>query len=199
MFNPHALRAAALVVFTPAFIQAHCDTWDGPVVTAAQKALALNDVRLVLPWVRSQDEAPVRAAFARALEVRRLGGEAQKLADQFFFETLVRLHRAGEGATYTGLKPAGGDPGPAISAAEKALETGDLKPLWNDLREGAHGSLHARFEAVQKAKAYAAGDVEAGRRYVAAFVAFMHHVEALHAASRGAAADGSGGQTCGAE
>ena len=44
-------------------------------------------------------------------------------------ETVIRLHRAGEGAAYTGLKTAGADYGPAIPAAEYAVETGDLVKL----------------------------------------------------------------------
>jgi hypothetical protein len=97
-----------------AFGLGHCDGLDGPVVSLARRALDAGNVNLVLPWVREQDEAEVREAFAHALAVRKLGGEAKDLADRHFFETLVRVHRAGEGAPYTGLKPAGRDLGPAI-------------------------------------------------------------------------------------
>ena len=45
------------------------------------------------------------------------------MADLYFFETVVRVHRAGEGAAYNGLKPAGLDEGPVIPIAEKAIET----------------------------------------------------------------------------
>ena len=84
-------------------------------------------------------------SFAKTLAVRKLNPEARELADLYFFETLVRIHRAGEGAPYTGLKPAGRDLGPAIPAADKAIETGALEPLLklitsestNGLREGA--------------------------------------------------------------
>jgi hypothetical protein len=49
----------------------------------------------------------------RKLCVRTLDLEAKALADRYFFETLVRLYRAGEGAAYKGLKPAGRDLGAA--------------------------------------------------------------------------------------
>jgi hypothetical protein len=42
-----------------------------------------------------------------------------------FFETAVRLHRAGDEAPYTGLKPAGPDWDPFVPRAEKAIETND--------------------------------------------------------------------------
>jgi hypothetical protein len=46
----------------------------------------------------------------------------------YFFETRVCVHREGEGAAYTGLKPAGLDLGPDIPAADKALESGNPGP-----------------------------------------------------------------------
>lgn len=178
----------ATLLLAPAALRAHCDALDGPVVKAARAALAAGDVRPALAWVLPGGEAEVREAFARAMAVRRLGGEAQALAERWFFETLVRVHRAGEGAPYTGLKAAGGDLGPAIPAGDRALETGDLKPVWKLISDRAHGTLHARFEAAAQARAAAApGDVAAGRRAVAAYVAYIHTVEGLYGAAGGAA------------
>ena len=180
------LRSLALAVLLgPVTLLAHCDTLDGPVVKAAQSALAKGDVNLVLVWVQKADEAEIRAAFKRAVEVRKLGGEAKDLADQFFFETLVRVHRAGEGAPFTGLKPAGTDLGPAVPAGDKALETGDLKPVWKLLSDSAHQNLHARFETARKAKDFRVDDLAAGRTYVAAYVTYIHFVEGLFEASKG--------------
>ena len=95
----------------------HCDSLDGPVATAARDALMSGDVDLVLPFVPADAEAEVRAAFDLAAKARAMGGEAAEVADRWFFETAVRVHRAGEGAPYTGLKPAGLDVGPVIPAA----------------------------------------------------------------------------------
>ena len=92
---------------------AHCDGMDGPVVRAAQKALEAGDVNLVLIWVQKKDEQTIKDAFQKTLEVRKLDPKARELADMYFFETLVRIHRAGEGESYTGIKPAGQDLGPA--------------------------------------------------------------------------------------
>ncbi len=191
---PTTLRTLSLAaLLSPVAAFAHCDTWDGPVVKAAQAALVSGEVASVLIWVRKADEAEIRQAFARARDVRKLGGEAQKMADQFFFETLVRVHRAGEGAPYTGLKPAGTDLGPALPAGDQALEHGDLKPVWKLLSDRAHEGLHARFEAVRKAKAFKPEDLEAGRRYVAAYVTYIHYVEGLYEAA-GAPAHGAEGE-----
>ena len=87
----------------------HCDTMDGPVVAAARRALEKEDVNLILPYVKENASADVKLAFEKALRARKVDPTAREVADFYFFETAVRLHRAGEGAPYTGLKPAGFD------------------------------------------------------------------------------------------
>ena len=159
---------------------AHCDGLDGPVVQAAEKALAAGDVNQVLIWVQPNDEKEIRHAFAQALAVRKLGSEARELADRSFFETLVRVHRAGEGAPYTGLKPAGRDLGPAIPAADKALETGSSDALLKLLLSTIEHRVREHFEAAVAKKKFAAGDLAAGRAFVKAYVEFIHCAEALY-------------------
>lgn len=181
-FPAHLRSLALTLLLAPLPALAHCDSLDGPVVKAAQAAFANGDVNLVLVWVQAKDEGEIRAAFRRAQEVRKLGPEAQKLADTYFFETLVRVHRAGEGAPFTGLKPAGEDFGPALPAGDLALASGDLKPLWQLLNDNLHATLHQRFEAARKAKAFKPGDLQAGRESVAAYVSYIHYVEAVYGA-----------------
>ena len=125
----YGLLAGALVLAVPTSARAHCDALDGPVVKAAQRALEMKNAALVLIWVLPQDEAQIRAAFDETLKVRALGVDAKALADRYFVETVVRVHRAGEGAAYTGLKPAGQDMGPAIRAADTAMEQKSVTPV----------------------------------------------------------------------
>jgi hypothetical protein len=177
--------AAALAIASPA--AAHCDGLDGPVVASAQSALAQGDPNPVLIWVQPKDEAEVRAAFAEALKVRALGPEARALADRYFFETLVRVHRAGEGAAYTGLKPAGRDLGPAIPLADQAVVSGSDRALADFVAKQAVDGVHARFAELQKKRDFRADDLAAGRGYVASYVTFIHYVEGLHQAAEAAA------------
>lgn len=177
------LAVAAL----PATAGAHCDALDGPVVKAAREALAARNVALVLPWVVPDREAEVKEAFARALQVRALGADAQALADTWFFETLVRVHRAGEGAPFDGLKPAGHIE-PLVAAVDGTLEAGTADSLLAKVTAHVAQSVRERFERAREAKAHAGESVEAGRRFVAAYVEYVHHVEALHKAANGAAA-----------
>lgn len=170
-----------------AFGIGHCDGMDGPVVTLARRALEAGNVNLVLPWVREEDEAEIREAFTHALAVRKLRGEAKALADMHFFETLVRVHRAGEGAPYTGLKPAGRDLGPAIPAADRALEAGSIDKVLKTLNDAVRKGLHEHFHRALEHKGFAPNDVRAGRQYVEAYVPYIHYVERLWQAASGAA------------
>lgn len=163
---------------------AHCDGLDGPVVTLARKALDAGNVNLVLAWVPGEGEAEVRRAFDHTVAVRRLGPEAKNLADAYFFETLVRVHRASEGAPYTGLKPAGLDRGPAIPAADRALEDGSIEAVEKLLTDAIHAGLREHYQAAMSRKAFAPDDVVAGRRYVEAYVPYVHYVEGLWEAAR---------------
>jgi hypothetical protein len=171
-----------LMFFAPGSVLAHCDSLDGPVVKAAQQALETRNLSRVLIWVQADDEPEIRAAFEQTLVVRALSPQGKELADRYFFETVVRVHRAGEGASYTGLKPAGRDLGPAIPAADKALDEGSLSPVITLLTKGAEDGLRRHFEEVITAKHFKPGDVPAGREYVRTYVEFIHYVERLYEA-----------------
>jgi hypothetical protein len=169
-----------LVLGTAGKALAHCDTLDGPVVNLARQALAKGDVKIVLAWVAADKETEIRKAFDLAVAVRGKGDKEKELADTYFFETLVRVHRAGEGAPYTGLKPAGLDLGPAIPASEKALETGNPEELLKLVNGKVHDGIHKYFVAAREKKAHAGDGVEAGRAYVQAYVPYLHFVERLY-------------------
>lgn len=183
VFVVFAAAALGVVAMRSSPAYAHCDGMDGPVVKSAQEALAKNDVNLVLIWVGKSDEPEIRRAFDRSVAVRTLGPQAKELAEMSFFETLVRLHRAGEGAAFTGLKPAGRDLGPAIPAADHALKSGHLDPLANLLVERVRVGLLDRFKRATAARSFPVNDVAAGREYVEAYVTFIHYVEGLHEAA----------------
>jgi hypothetical protein len=178
-----------LIIFEILFLysvnaKAHCDTLDGPVVETARQALASVDVTPLLKWVSIKDEPLIRAAFQNTMEVRKLGGKAQELADMYFFETLVRIHREGEGASYTGLK-AGSEIDPAVALADKALETGSVDKLTNILTDAAAKGIRERFNQALETKKHADESVSAGREFVEAYVVFTHYVENLHGSVKG--------------
>lgn len=164
------------------YASAHCDGLDGPVVKAAQKALQTNNVNLILIWVQKENEPELRAVFQQTIAVRRFSTESKAVADRYLFETLVRLHRTGEGAAYTGLKAAGRDLGPAIPAADRAIETGRTDALEKLLATELRDGLRDAFAKVQATGKYDVNDVDAGREYVKAYVEYVHFVERLHEA-----------------
>lgn len=150
----------------------HCDSLDGPVVVAARKAIEAGDVDLVLPYVHAGGEGELRAAFERTLSARALGGEARHVADRWFFETAVRVHRSGEGAPFTGLKPAGLDVGPVIPAAERALESGSTDELLEVMCGAIRAQVEARHEHAMALKRHAGEGVAEARSYVDAMLGF---------------------------
>ena len=187
LFAVAFIVSAALLL--PRAASAHCDTIDGPVVTAAKLALKTGDVTPALKWVRKTDEPEIRVAFVRTLNVRSLSPEAREMADNYFFETLVRVHRAGEGEPYTGLKPAGTEVEPGVAAADKALEVGSADALVKQVTAEVASGIRQRFAHVQEASKDAELGVEAGRQYVAAYVEFIHYVENVHHAVTGTASE----------
>jgi len=158
---------------------AHCDTLDGPVIEDARVALEKADVTPVLKWVPKEHEQEIRDAFSQTLVVRVKGKEASELADRYFFETLVRVHRAGEGTPYTGLKSAG-TVEPAIVAADKALQTASVDTLADKISNAVREGIKKRFDAALEKKKHADDSVEAGRDFVEAYVQYVHFIEGIH-------------------
>lgn len=157
---------------------------------AAIKALETGNVNHVLIWVQKESEAELGAAFERTLKVRKTGRPAQDLADDWFFETAIRLHRAGEGAPYTGLKPAGLSEGPVVPRAEKAIETGDAKEAIGFITRALEEDLSHRFNEVMARKQYDVNDVAAGRAYVATFINFVVYAHHLYMSIAGGGGHG---------
>jgi len=152
---------------------------DGPVVMAAKSALESNNVNLILPWVPKSAENEVIKAFSKTLEVRKCGKEEESLADQWFFETVVRLHRMGEGKGFTGLKLAGLDWGPVVPKADKAIEEEDSTELVTFILNTVENELKRRFDIAMDRKNYKIDNIDEAREYVHAmleFVLFSHHL-----------------------
>ena len=172
----------------------HCDTMDGPVVKAARQALAAGNVKLILPWAPHDAEAELSEAFRRTMAVRDKGGDALLLADQWFFETAVRLHRTGEGEPYTGVKPAGLDEGPVIPRAEQAIEGNDTAGLIAFLTGAVEEEIGKRFAQVRATRAYDPDDVAAARKYVGAMLDLLTYSNKLHVFIRHAGGHGEGAE-----
>lgn len=200
----HAAIGAALfilVILQAPMAGAHCDTMDGPVVADARRALDAGDIAPVLKWIPAASEPGLRAAFGDVMRVRALGADARALADLHFFETLVRIHRAGEGEPYEGLKPAGSID-PVIAAADRSLASGSIEELSGELASSLRAEIEARFAEAARLKAGSENSPEAGRRFVEAYVAYMHFVESAgalagHAGAHAEPGTGARAASCG--
>lgn len=174
------ILAAGIWIFLAGSALAHCDTTSGPVIPEAKAALEKGDVTPILKWVKKEYEAEIKAAFAKAVAVRAKGPEAKELADQYFLETLVRLHRAGEGAAYTGIKDEPVEP--IVAMADTALATGSADEMIKKISANMAEAIKQKFNKALEAKKEKDKSVEAGREFVEAYVTYVHYVEGIHTA-----------------
>lgn len=172
------LLVVALYLFlTPTIVSAHCDTHDGPTATDARKALETGNINYALQWIAPEGEEEIAKIFALSRKVRTLSPEARALADQYFQESLIRIHRAGEGAPYEGMKPASAPIDPKVTAADKCLAVGNLSPFAGILREAEVAALESKFQRALELKDYDINDLAAAREYIAAYVSFFKAAE----------------------
>ncbi len=179
-----AAAAASLVARAAGPADAHCDALDGPVVVESRQALESGDVTPVLKWVSSEHEKEVMSAFQKTRSVRSLSADARSIADTFFFETVVRLHRAGEGAPYTGLKEHS-DEGEAVRAADASLSSGDVDALVQLLTKDVDKGVRQHHARMMAARSHADESVEHGRAFVESYVRFIHFAKALEQVAGG--------------
>jgi hypothetical protein len=174
------ILAVGISVFLAGSVLAHCDTTSGPVILEAKGALEKGDITPILKWIKKGNEAEIKTAFAKAVAVRTKGPEAKELADQYFLETLVRLHRAGEGAPYTGIKDEPVEP--IVAIADKALADGSAGEMIKKMSGHMAQAIREKFEKALEASKNKDKSVEAGREFVEAYVTYMHYVEGIHTA-----------------
>jgi hypothetical protein len=175
-----AMACAFGLMSTADQVYGHCDTTAGPVIVEAKAALEKGDVTPVLKWVSEESEAEIKTAFAKAIAVRSKGPEAKEVADRYFLETLVRLHRAGEGEPYAGIKDE--PPDPIVAMADKALVDGSADEMIAKISAHMAEAIREKFNKVRAAREKKDESVEAGREFVEAYVVYMHFVEGIHTA-----------------
>ena len=166
------------LLITPRLAAAHCDTLDGPVIKDARLALEKGDVTPVLKWVQKKDEAQVGKAFHQALAAKTKGKKGKEEEEHRFFETLVKIHRAGEGAPFAGLKPAG-TVEPVIAAADTSLISGSDEEVVKLVTDTVAKGVRERHHQAAELYKHKDESVEAGRAYVKAYVEYTHYVEKL--------------------
>lgn len=171
-----ALLTFVLVLLRPRTASAHCDTEDGPAVQDGRMALKTGNVNYALKWIGANGEPELRAVFDQAMSARA-AGEAVEDADERFLNAMIRIHRAGEGEGFDGIKPSGYAVDPIVLAADKALADGHLKPLKALLPAEKWPGLERRFNAALARKDFDVDDVAAGRDYIHAYVSYFKFAE----------------------
>src|SRR5690554_6009679 len=119
------LSVIFLSFVSPQIASAHCDSYDGPVIKDAMKAFEQQNVELVLKWVEPKYDKIITEKFNQTLKLTGSNEEVNKIIRTHFLETLVRLHREGEGTSFTGLKPVGSMT-PMVEMADNSLDKNDI-------------------------------------------------------------------------
>jgi len=169
--------ALGIMVLMPLSASAHCDTMDGPTVIDGKKAMANNNVNYALKWVQPEYEKEMSQVFNLSMKVKDLSPDAKELSEKYFFENLVRIHRVGEKAPFTGLKPHGTSIDEKVLAADKSIEVGNLSPFGNMIEKEKMPELKERFVKVMALKNFDVNNVEAGREYIESYVKFFKFAE----------------------
>ena len=167
----------SLISIQPA--SAHCDSFDGPALIDAAKALETNNVDLILKWINADMEGEVVPLFHKTYSLKNGDKEIYETVKKHFYETFVRLHREMEGAPFTGLKPAGTTVHITVMS-DNALENGDFAGLLKALNNHINTQLQEKFEKTEALYKVKDNSVEQGRAYVEAYVDYTHSLEAVH-------------------
>lgn len=171
------LVGIALVTIMSKKAEAHCDTMDGPAVQDGRRALETGNINYAYKWIFEEFEEELKEIFDLSLKVRKLGADAREAADRWFLENLVRIHRAGEGASYNGLKPSGTVLDPKVAAADESIALGNMSPIKGYVTMDKYHLLEEKFNRAIALKDYDINDVKAARAYVEAYVTFFKMAE----------------------
>ena len=88
----------AFLIF-PSHTSAHCDTLDGPVVSAARKSLDRDNISYVLIWVKPENEDELKKAFKRVKGKKRLAKtKEEKENPELIRKETSRMGRIAQGA-----------------------------------------------------------------------------------------------------
>lgn len=178
MLGKAALLLGLMGVVFAAPTYAHCDSYDGPVIQDAMKALDQENVSYVLKWINPEHESQIADLFDKTVGLKGQDPKIYGIVEKHFLETLVRLHRETEGAPYTGLKPAGSTT-PIVRMADHSIETGELSSLMRNLKAHIETVLTEKFEKVNALSQVKDQSTAEGRAYVAAYVDYTHTLEAF--------------------
>lgn len=170
---------SALMIFGSLSASAHCDSYDGPTIKDAVKALETNNVNLVLKWITPEQEQVIIPLFNKTYSLKSGDKEVYEIVEKHFFETLVRLHRETEGAPFTGLKPAGTTK-MIVQLSDKALENNNIDAFLVNLNTHIGKVIKEKYEKVAALEKVKNDSPEKGREYVEAYVDYTHTIEAIH-------------------
>ena len=157
----------------------HCDTESGPVIKAAKQAIKTGNVNYILIWVQKDDSEKIIEVFNKTILNIKKDPTNQENYEKELFTTLLKVHREGEGAEFSGIKDDNTVLKP-IKMADSAIDDGSIKEVSKMVTNHIERVITEKFTELEHARQFDVNDVEAGREYVRKYVEFMHLIEGLH-------------------
>lgn len=167
------------MIFSSLSASAHCDSYDGPTIKDAMKALETNNVNLVLKWINAEQEKEIIPLFNKTYALKSGDREVYAIVEKYFLETLVRLHRETEGAPFTGLKAAGTTE-KIVQLSDQAIADKDIDSLLGRLNNHIGNAIRTKYDKVAALDKVKNDSPAKGREFVEAYVDYTHTLEAIH-------------------
>lgn len=142
----------------------------GPMMKAAQMALESGNARHILIWLPEGSENTLRNLLEKACCEQY---SQKRVAADWYFENVQRLHRAGMRSNYSGIEDVIFGEMPVIRKADEAIETGNFEGLSGLVPDMDIPELRQRFDTIRGMRNYPAGNLSAGRTFVSAYLEFM--------------------------
>jgi hypothetical protein len=136
----------------------------------------------VLIWVGHEQEKELLEAYELAIEARQQGGPAAEVAEKYLVENAIRLHRQAEGMPFEGVKASTTLPPRDITIADEALVKGQVDELLALLKGELEEKVRGLFHSAWSQQADRHQSIEAGRRWVDAYVRYLVFVHGIHGA-----------------
>jgi hypothetical protein len=156
---------------------------DGPVISAAKRALETGNAHYILIWIPEESENTVKNLLEKAYCERYTQKNAYNHIVDWYFETINHLHSVHYGPYNLTISTKAPEEKTIIFLVERTCESGNFEEITTVIQDTPSGEMRQRFNDVMKKRNYGVENIAAGRVYVSAFTDFIAFVNNLRSGS----------------